>query len=140
VAWAAHCAAALPRKPDPSPPNRTTGPRKGVAHGYGPRGELAEWPITLLNQGPGAEIVTSALGIGADDAQIGRRPQALMAGARVQHCDVARHRLKDFARGAAEAALHSPRPCPWLCLHLNLVCTSPCCGRLGNSFSSRFSR
>src|SRR5262249_43190726 len=37
--------------------------------------------LGMLALAAAAEIVASALGIGADDAQIGRRPQALMAGA-----------------------------------------------------------
>jgi len=43
--------------------------------------------------------------IGADDAQLGRRPQALVAGAGRQHRDVAGRKLEDFPRRAAETHL-----------------------------------
>src|SRR5690349_947908 len=52
-----------------------------------------------------AEIVASAFGVGADDAQFGRRPQALMAGAGRQHRDVAGDKFEHLARLAAEAYL-----------------------------------
>src|SRR5262245_61684783 len=59
----------------------------------------------MLGLAAAAEIVASALRIGADDAQIGRRPQALMAGAGRQHRDIARRELEYLARLAAEAHL-----------------------------------
>src|SRR5262249_59901069 len=59
----------------------------------------------MLGLAAAAEIVASALRIGADDAQLGRRPQALVAGAGRQHRDVAGRKLEYIARGAAEAHL-----------------------------------
>src|SRR5215831_1793398 len=61
--------------------------------------------LGVLGLAAAAQIVHSALGISADHAKLGRRPQALMAGAGRQHDDVAGGDVEHLARCAAEAHL-----------------------------------